>query len=244
MTNLSRFFTTVRPLFANGLSPDQVDGMTAILTGWDAWMPGNPDLNPNIRWLAYALATTFHETGERMVPVREIGEGRGRRYGVKQANGQTYYGRGYVQLTWPDNYETFGAQMGIPLYDNPDLALEPKWALAIMLNGMAAGHFTGKRFGQYFGANPLRDDPVNARRIINGLDQATEIARYHKVFLAGLDAPAIQGTLHAGSNVPHPAAREPVAVHAESVSRKPFVAPAASTVDALNAAELTATEGE
>ena len=236
----THFFATVRPLFRNGLSQTQVDGMAAILDGWEAWLPGNPDLSPNTRWLAYALATTFHETGEQMVPIREYGEGRGRPYGDPQPNGKIYYGRGYVQLTWDDNYASFGSRMGIPLYDNPDLALDPKYALAIMLDGMAGGHFTGKRLGQYFGASPLHDDPLNARRIINGIDQAQAIAGYHKVFVAALTPlaaavhPQAASAIHAGSAAVYAARPIPVASEQQS--------PAVTTAS-LNEAEFNSVEG-
>ncbi len=182
----TRFFAVARLLFAGGLSNAQSAGLTAILDGWEAWSLANAAMSPNIRWLAYELATTFHETGQAMVPVREEGEGAGYNYGLPQRNGQRYYGRGLVQLTGASNYQAFGARLGIPLYDNPDLALIPSHALAIMFDGMARGSFTGKRLGQYFGPVPSHDDPLNARRIINGLDQATAIAQYHRTFLLGL----------------------------------------------------------
>ncbi len=185
----TKFFAAVRPLFGGALSQAQVDGCAHILDGWDAWAPDNHDLSPNMRWLAYMLATTFHETGRTMVPVAEEGHGAGRPYGKPDPEtGQVYYGRGYVQLTWDDNYSSFGARLGLPLYDQPDLALQPAAALEIMLTGMASGHFTGARLGRYFGLNPAKDDPVNARRIINGLDRAELIAGYHHTFRTALAA--------------------------------------------------------
>jgi putative chitinase len=53
-----------------------------------------------------------------------------------------------------------------------------------MFRGMAEGWFTGKKLGEYF--NEERDDPVNARQIINGNDRDEEIAGYHEEFLAAL----------------------------------------------------------
>ncbi|WP_158743943.1 glycoside hydrolase family 19 protein [Acidisphaera sp. L21] len=186
----STFFTRVRPLFAGELSQGQVDGMTAILDAWEAWLPGNADLNPNIRWLAYALATAFHETARAMQPVAEYGHGAHRDYGLPDpVTHQVYYGRGLVQLTWKANYQLQGARLGLDLEHNPDLALGLDAAADIMLHGMAAGSFTGRRLGQYFGANPANDNPNAARRIINGLDQATLIAGYHRVFLTALVPP-------------------------------------------------------
>ena len=185
------FFTRVRPLFNDRMTQSQVDGMSAILDAWDAWLPDNADLAPNIRWLAYMLATAFHETARTMQPIAEYGHGAGRDYGVPDpVTGLVYYGRGYLQLTWKANYQVQSARLDVDMVGDPDLALRPDLAANIMLHGMAAGSFTGRRLGQYFGANPAHDDPVNARRIINGTDQASLIASYHRVFLSAVGPPS------------------------------------------------------
>jgi putative chitinase len=177
------FFDRVRPLFGNHMDDSQVAGMTAILDEWEKWAPANQDLTPNSRWLAYALGTSMRETGGRMVPIREIGLGRGHSYGIADPEThQTYYGRGLVQLTWRANYEKQGVRLGIDLLGNPDLALDPSYAANIMIDGMATGAFTGKNLGDYFGADPAKDDPYNGRRIINGIDHATLVAQYFRVF--------------------------------------------------------------
>jgi putative chitinase len=49
---------------------------------------------------------------------------------------------------------------------------------------MEEGIYTGKRLANYFG--PHVDDPVDARRIINGLDKAQEIAGFYHAFLGAL----------------------------------------------------------
>src|SRR5689334_14433111 len=91
-----KFFGRVRVNpFGGRLSQQQVDGCNAVLDGWES----RPDFTDR-RWLAYMLATAKWETANTMKPVEEIGKGRGRAYGVPKANGQIYYGRGYVQLTW------------------------------------------------------------------------------------------------------------------------------------------------
>ncbi|HTE37915.1 MAG TPA: hypothetical protein VK630_15350, partial [Reyranella sp.] len=95
-----------------------------------------------------------------------------------------YYGRGYVQLTWLTNYAKMAALTGADLVNHPELALEPKLAALIMLEGMKGGLFTGVGLPRYFGATV--DDPVNARRIVNGTDRAQEIAALHAGFLRGL----------------------------------------------------------
>ena len=54
---------------------------------------------------------------------------------------------------------------------------------------MAEGWFTGRKLGQYF--NDEKDDPLNARQIINGNDDDELIKGYHNKFLAALTAAEI-----------------------------------------------------
>lgn len=170
-----------RQLFDRRLSQQQVDGMEAILNEWDKRVWGDA------RWLAYMLATTYHETDRTMAPIAEYGKGRGHTYGVPDpVTGQTYYGRGFVQLTWKTNYRRLGALVGVDLVNFPDKAMELPIATAVLFDGMRDGLFTGVGLPKYF--NDLVDDPVNARRIINGMDRAEMIAGYHGEFLAALRA--------------------------------------------------------
>ncbi len=97
-----------------------------------------------------------------------------------------YYGRGDVQLTWYENYELMGKLLNYPLLKYPELALEPEISARIMIEGMTRGisnrgDFTGVSLENYF--NNHKEDPINARRIINGLDQAKKIADYYNKFL-------------------------------------------------------------
>jgi hypothetical protein len=93
-----------------------------------------------------------------------------------------------VQLTWEENYKNAGIALGLvddrDLVDHPSVALDSLIAARIMFRGMAEGWFTGVKLGQYF--NDTEDDPVNARRIINGTDCAYMIADYHWIFLNAL----------------------------------------------------------
>ena len=101
MIDRDQFFSVVRDTVFNGvLSQRQVDGMNYLLDTWENY---HPDRDP--RWLAYALATAFHETACEMRPIEEYGQGAGKTYGQPAGPyNQCYYGRGYVQLTWYDNY--------------------------------------------------------------------------------------------------------------------------------------------
>ena len=177
------FFDEVRfTLFDGTLTQGQVDGMEATL---DVWLLSRLT---DLRWLAYIFATSYHEVGRRMLPVREgfktyDKDARAvvasREYGKPDpTSGEVYYGRGLVQLTWADNYRKFD------IYAAPDIALGKHAANFIQFKGMIEGIYTGKKLGDYF--NETTEDWVNARRIVNALDRAEEIAGYGKKFHAAL----------------------------------------------------------
>lgn len=171
MINKIFFFDNARSLLFGGkLKQAQVDGMNAILAEWESKYSNKDD-----RWLAYMLATTYHETDTKMQPIEEYGRGKGRAYGRPHSEtGQIYYGRGFVQLTWYANYLKAGKALGVDLVHNPKLALDLNIATQIMFQGMIKGWFTGKKLSDYF--NETKGDVVNARRIINGTDKARLIA--------------------------------------------------------------------
>ena len=187
--HLPTFYDYVRRApFGGRLTESQVAGMERILAAWAEY--GDAD----DRKLAYVLATAFHETGGRMQPVREgfaktdAGARRvvaSRRYG-REVDGQVYYGRGDVQLTWAGNYERLGNALDLPLLDDPDLALDPVHSGRILVEGMMRGLYTPTHgLPRYFGADA---DPEGARRIVNGRDKAKLIAGYWRNFLDSLEA--------------------------------------------------------
>lgn len=186
------FFSSIRAsLFGGRLNQTQVNGINFKL---DAF--AQADIK-DIRWKAYMLATSYHETAKTMQPIEEYGKGRGRPYGSKLKQNRKpyeypdkiYYGRGDVQLTWYENYELMGRLLNIPLLEQPELALNPEISARVMIEGMTKGRsnrgdFTGVSLGTYF--NSSKNDPVNARRIINGLDKAELIAGYYYKFLEAM----------------------------------------------------------
>lgn len=187
MINQDKFFKAVRPWFPNGkLTPKQVDGLIRIITYWQGYSPKG-----DLRHLAYMLATVYWETAQTMQPISEYG---GQKY-LKSKVYYPYYGRGLPQLTWRDNYawatrmlhEYYGIDVDLVKY--PDDAMKWEYALPIMFEGMhrgksSRGDYTGKALEDYFNAKV--DDPVGARRIINGTDKAKEIAAIHRKFLSAL----------------------------------------------------------
>jgi hypothetical protein len=196
------FFDCVREKpFGGSLTQDQVSGMNAILNVWETSRPSE-----DLRHLAYPLATTYHETAQTMQPISEYGQGAGHEYGeVDPETGQTYYGRGFVQLTWRDNYRKADQELGlaqtISLEWQADNALLPSIAAAVMFRGMFEGWFRGSGLWDYF--NDTDDDPYGAREIINGdkhivpswsngVSIGNLIAGYHRAFLEALDTAYIE----------------------------------------------------
>lgn len=147
------------------------------------------------RWIAYIFATAWHETAHTLKPISEFGSGDGpdpdkwddyftRMYDRRtdlgntpeiDGDGELFKGRGYVQITGRNNYRKYGIEGA------PWRALEPDFAAHIMIDGMTKGTFTGRKLSQYFSTS--LEDPINARRIVNGIDRAEKIADYYLEFL-------------------------------------------------------------
>jgi putative chitinase len=185
------FFDTVRKdLFRGTLTQKQVDGMEYLLGIWERhFEAANPRDGTN--WLAYCLATYFHETAETMQPIEEYGKGSGKSYGQPAGpHGQKYYGRGHVQLTWETNYKNgekylkdrYGVHSNI--YADASKMLHDETSALVSYDGMIHGWFTGVGLPKYFNAST--EDPQQARRIVNGTDQMDKIAGYYRKFKPAL----------------------------------------------------------
>jgi hypothetical protein len=128
------------------------------------------------RHFAYILATVWHECKFQPGPERRASPYRQPRLWKLQERywPSGYYGRGYVQLTWRKNYERFSRLLGMDLVKDPDLVNRPHIGAAITVIGMTEGYFTGRNLSYYLDEVP--PDWVNARRVVNGTDKASEIA--------------------------------------------------------------------
>lgn len=172
------FFAQVRAI-TGPLDQVQVDTINRLLTAASHWPIG---------WLAYGLATAWHEA--RLKPIEEWGKGRGRPYSKPGKYSQSQHGRGLVQLTWDANYEWADKTLGLngSLLKDFNRALEPEIATAILVTGMETGAFTGKSLADYLtgwrGALPAF---TQARRIINGMDKADPIGRLAERFQDALE---------------------------------------------------------
>jgi putative chitinase len=177
------FFDSVRQrLFNNNLNATQVQGTEYIIDHC-------PEVDP--RFLAYMLATTFHETAKTMQPITEYGkpayfkkyeQGKLKKSlgNTQPGDGERFKGRGFVMITGRANYTRFGDLLEIDLVGNPEKACELEVAFDIMVIGMVRGLFTGKRLYDYF--NAKEDNWLGARRIINGTDRAELCADYGQKF--------------------------------------------------------------
>jgi predicted chitinase len=202
------FYDSVRSApFPGTLTQEQVDGMNVILDEWDKRALTERS------WLAYMLATAYHETARTMQPVIETfnpahdkvnpsvdtaiarldnawNAGRLRwvkqPYWRKDANGMSWLGRGFVQLTHKTNYQNAQTKTGIACTARPELMLQAGPAATVMYDGMIEGWFTSHKLSDYLG-NGKRDF-VRARKIINGLDRAQDIAGYAVHFLVAVRA--------------------------------------------------------
>lgn len=174
-------------MFSGKFKQAQVDGLSAILDEWKKNYQKKDD-----RWLAYMLSTTHHETAATMQPIEEFGKGTSSPYGKRlkmsrkpySNTNSIFYGRGFVQLTWYENYEKAGKKLNQDFINHPEKVMELPNATKIMFLGMAGGWFTGKKLSMYF--NETKEDWRNARRIINGLDRADWIAAYARKYYAAI----------------------------------------------------------
>lgn len=193
MNSEAKFFDSVRAgILGPTLSAGEVEGCSNILKA----MAGTP-----IAFVAYALATAYHETNSTMQPVREaywLSED----WRKKNLRYWPWYGRGYVQLTWEGNYVKADeelTQAGLikagELVGNPDLAMRPDIAAFILRRGMTEGWFSGDKKGRHTLARYLpAKGPATlaqftaARPIINLHDKDLIIARAAMLFQAAATA--------------------------------------------------------
>jgi len=185
--NRKAFFDAVRPSFGT-MSQGQVNGITAILDEAERRGTRRNDL-------AYDLATAWHETATTMQPIEERGSRSyfdkyepGTRIGKMLGNtvkgdGYRYRGRGLPQVTGRRNVALVSKFYNVDFLANPELLLDPRYAVPILFDGMERGWWTGKAESDYIDDLDESDtedlrEYVNARRVVNGTDKAAQIAGY------------------------------------------------------------------
>jgi len=129
------------------------------------------------------VATIYVETTS-WGPIKEYG-GSSKRYAP-------YFGRGFIQLTWKDNYAQAGQAFGVgnQLVENPDLALEPELSAKILV-----WYWNGAT-GNNPSAQASRADWRGVRKHVNGGYHGWDkyygaVQRGLQVFTQDLDPAAI-----------------------------------------------------
>lgn len=201
--NRKQFFDSYRKAFGP-IRQLQVEGLEFLL--------GKIESDPkwdSLPQVAYFLASIKHETGitrngvdQTFQPIKELRAKTGTKVRALQDRywGSDYYGRGYIQLTWEKNYARFG------IADEPEKALEPDTAYMIAARGMREGLFTGKKLSDYINGDV---DYVQARRIVNGLDRANDIAEIAEKFERALKASLVTESVTEVEKPKAPAKVEP-----------------------------------
>ncbi|MUJ39060.1 hypothetical protein [Aliivibrio fischeri] len=190
-------FPALRKPFIFGFKSEE--NLRSLLITFNKYFKSNPQKYNKYK-LSYMLATAQHESyhflsGEYFSLKPEIGsksyfnkydplladneehKKRAKDNGnINKGDGYKYRGRGYVHLTWKNNYQRAKNKFNIDFVSNPDLAMTLENAVNIMIWGMEEGIFTGKKLSDYISGD--KKDYYEARKIINGLDAAELISKY------------------------------------------------------------------
>jgi len=173
--NRKKFFDGFKDRIDPTLEQGQVNGLEFLLGRFEGDV-----IWSDVRHVAYALATIFHETAFSFQPVEEgYYLGSKAKAFQKKLRYYPYFGRGYVQLTWKTNYAKAGKALDIDLVNQPEKALDKNVAFDCLTLGLFRGWY-GAQLTSHI--NNTKTDYVNARRCVNVLDKAGLIAGYAKSF--------------------------------------------------------------
>lgn len=179
------FFNHIRPSnLYKRLTVAQVEGHKTVLKKMK-------EKNVPLAHAAYILATAYHETAQRMQPVKE-GLNASDAWRKRNLRYYPWHGRGHVQLTWEENYKKADDKLGLggELVKNADLALDPEISAEIMIVGMLEGWFSGDKKGRHTLDRHISTGTLaqfkQARRIVNIMDKADLIAGYAVIYQEAL----------------------------------------------------------
>ncbi len=180
MIEFELFISNLKPTLYKRIKSVEKENIKAILEACEKQEV------TELNHIAYILATAYHEGYDyrnniRITPITELGKPS---Y-LKSKPYYPYIGRGFVQITWIDNYIKFSKILGIDLVGDVDKALDKEIAAFILVYGMKHGTFTGKKLSDYINKDG-KVDFISARKIINGSDKAKTIEFYAIHFLKAL----------------------------------------------------------
>lgn len=174
----------LRLIFGDFLSKTQIDGFNAIIDEFNTLKISDK------RLVAYIMATSVFETTKKMLPKEETGTDEyfrqmydvsGERSAIAVRMGNTEIGegikykkRGIIQLLGKKAYQKFGDLIEEDLVNDPSLMLDLKISTRLLVEGMLKGWYTGVTLYNYI--TPSKTDYTNARRTVNGTDNAKRIA--------------------------------------------------------------------
>jgi len=161
---------------AVALSPDRIAGILGcsaanVRTHWPALQKALAECGLADRPGTIAALATIGTEVPSFAPINEYGgtsyftkmyEGRKDLGNTQKGDGARYHGRGFIQLTGRANYRAYGQKLGVPLENQPDLALDPSVAARILATYMrdrglgplaARGDWQGVRRGVNGGLN-------------------------------------------------------------------------------------------
>jgi putative chitinase len=195
--NPKKFWPEYLKHFGHQPNPLEKQGTETLLS----LISSDPQIT-RLEWAAYILATIRNECGANMQPKKEIKDKPGGEVWEKYQRHywpSGYYGRGYSQLTWKENYQDFSDLLyhDNRLVKNPDLVMQPEVGYKILATGMVQGLFRRRsktsafKLSDFF--NDAKEDEINARQIVNGIggtayQWALRVAGYYREYKPCLQA--------------------------------------------------------
>jgi len=255
----SKFFAAIRPLFGK-LTVAQVAGLNRLIDAFLLYA-----LILDRRHLAYILATSFHETGRRMQPVREgfadstaqaisrlnAAWAAGKLKWVKTPYWRAgWFGRGDVQLTHEANYrgairDAVLKVFSIDIHADPDAVLRGDISAFVVIEGVTRGvtkrpDFTAFAIEDFL--NATTTDYDNARKSVNPgeKDSYRKVGDYARRFEAALVAGGMPLT---AARMPGALGKAPASLPPTAPSSPPKVTPEPAPTGGLLRSGAQATGG-
>jgi putative chitinase len=119
----------------NGITnPYSVAAILSIVSKESSFIPQSENLNYSAQRLQKVFNLSSTKANQIAGKPEAIGNAvYGGRYGNAANEGYKYRGRGYNQLTFKGNYDTYGKLIGENLVENPDKVNDPKVAAKVLI---------------------------------------------------------------------------------------------------------------
>jgi predicted chitinase len=146
-----------------------------------------------------AIVATIATEVASFEPINEYGgdeyftkhyEGREDLGNTQAGDGARFHGRGFIQLTGRANYRNYGRKLGVPLEDQPELALEPEVAAKLL-----ASYFADRKIAD---AARSGDWQLVRRKVnggLNGWDRFSSIVSRLEQAAAAREGVLVEGSL-------------------------------------------------